>query len=296
MRYMDRLQVVVDDMVGLLRLKTQTYGDSWKRRGGPGAWFTTVRPWDRLETIVGRHGGDVFAAIEADPSGKDGSALACVRDVMAYMILIEAHARVVLGVGPCGPAREEDRIDIQPVDGIVSICSNCRRMHDSSPSVVVLGRGFCTQGCADAYMATMIGEVTKRPCDRCGNGCDPMKTVTSALAPDRFFCSMECATDHLGPGTPEDGGHHARHPVCEGLEDAGEVTEDTQGAGGSTVTTGFVDIRVDLQESRLGRLDEFVTKTGHLADWLGLAPALQVTRSTDRPNSVAISIDLARLD
>jgi hypothetical protein len=64
MRYMDHLDVVAADAVGLIREKTSTYGDSWKRRGGPGAWFTTVRPIDRLEGIMARHGGDIFAAIE----------------------------------------------------------------------------------------------------------------------------------------------------------------------------------------------------------------------------------------
>lgn len=98
MAYMGRLDTVVREAVALIRLKTQTYSDSWKKRGGTGAWFTIVRPWDRLEGIVARHGGDIFAAIEADPTGQDGSALACVRDLMNYMILVEAHARAELGV------------------------------------------------------------------------------------------------------------------------------------------------------------------------------------------------------
>jgi hypothetical protein len=103
MRYMDRLGAVVADAVGLIREKSLTYQDSWKRRGGPGAWFTVVRPWDRLETIVAQHGGDIFAAIEADTTGRDGSALACVRDILNYMILIEAEGRAILGVGTHGP-------------------------------------------------------------------------------------------------------------------------------------------------------------------------------------------------
>lgn len=98
MEYMNYLDVTVLDAVTLIRSKTRTYGDSWKRRGGPGAWFTTVRPWDRLEGIVASHGGDIFTAVEADPTGQDGSALACVRDLMNYCILIESHARARLGV------------------------------------------------------------------------------------------------------------------------------------------------------------------------------------------------------
>lgn len=95
MRYMDSLEEIALEGVQLIREKTATYGDSWKRRGGQGAWFTTVRPWDRLEGIVHRHGGDVIAAVLADPTGADGSALACIRDLRNYLLLIEAHASVL---------------------------------------------------------------------------------------------------------------------------------------------------------------------------------------------------------
>lgn len=91
MSYMDHVRAVALAGVAVIVEKTRTYGPSWKRRGGPGAWFTTVRPWDRLETIVERHGGDVLAAVAADPSGADGSALGCLRDIRNYTILIEAE-------------------------------------------------------------------------------------------------------------------------------------------------------------------------------------------------------------
>ena len=92
MGYMDNLEHVALAGVELIHRKTETYGDSWKRRGGAGAWFTTVRPWDRLEGIVARHEGNVLAAIAADLTGADGSALACVRDIRNYLTLIEAEA------------------------------------------------------------------------------------------------------------------------------------------------------------------------------------------------------------
>lgn len=91
MAYMTWLHSVADQAVSLITSKTRTYGDSWKRRGGRGAWFTLVRPWDRLERIVEAHGGDVLAACRADTSGDDGTALACVRDVMCYLILVAAE-------------------------------------------------------------------------------------------------------------------------------------------------------------------------------------------------------------
>jgi len=91
MVYLDELTHLSSEAVALILEKTKTYGPSWKKRGGAGAWFTIVRPWDRLETIVERHGGDVLAAVLADMSGADGSALACVRDIKNYLMLIEAE-------------------------------------------------------------------------------------------------------------------------------------------------------------------------------------------------------------
>jgi hypothetical protein len=145
MRYMDELDNVVTDAVGLIRHKTATYGDSWKRRGGPGAWFTTVRPWDRLEKIVEHHAGNVFDAIRDDPEGHDGSALACVRDIMNYLILIEAHARVVLGVGRHGPARKA-----------ALVCDNCGNEYPPEAQWVDVrnqDKRFCGEVCCRRYHA-----------------------------------------------------------------------------------------------------------------------------------------------
>lgn len=107
MGYMRQLSAVTAQGIRVIQQKTLTYGDSWKRRLGPGAWFTMVRPWDRLENIVSGHSGDIFAAISVDPSGADGSALACVRDLRNYLTLIEAEmvsrGVVVLSTPPGTP-------------------------------------------------------------------------------------------------------------------------------------------------------------------------------------------------
>jgi len=71
--------------------KEKTYKGSWKRRGGRGAWFTIARPLDRLEVIVNRFDDDIFKACEADDTGADGSALACIRDLRRYFTLLEAE-------------------------------------------------------------------------------------------------------------------------------------------------------------------------------------------------------------
>lgn len=75
-----------------IRKKEATYQGSWKRRGGVGAFMMLARKWDRLEKML--EGGvayDIFSAIERDVSGLDGSALAEIRDLRRYLLLVEAE-------------------------------------------------------------------------------------------------------------------------------------------------------------------------------------------------------------
>jgi hypothetical protein len=101
MAHMDHVEDVTRADVSELRRKEQTYMGSWKKRGGVGAFMMLARKWDRLENLVsGLHNYDIFAAIERDPSGADGTALAEIRDLRRYLILVEAEmiSRGVIGV------------------------------------------------------------------------------------------------------------------------------------------------------------------------------------------------------
>lgn len=90
--YLSQLHRVAQAGNQLITAKTATYKDSWKARGGRGAWYTLVRPLDRLQSMVeDRHQGDIFAAIEANPEGGDGTALDALRDLRNYLNLVEAE-------------------------------------------------------------------------------------------------------------------------------------------------------------------------------------------------------------
>lgn len=90
-KYLEYLQSVANAGIALIKRKTQTYGSSWKDRGGRGAWYTLVRPMDRLQKIVEDHQGDIFAAVADGPGGEDGTALASIRDLRNYLVLVEAE-------------------------------------------------------------------------------------------------------------------------------------------------------------------------------------------------------------
>ena len=66
--------------LGALKRAETSYGDSWKRRGGVGAFMMLARKFDRIEHQAQKHGWDIFEAGEiykgcllyTSPSPRDG--------------------------------------------------------------------------------------------------------------------------------------------------------------------------------------------------------------------------------
>tara|TARA_Y100000361_G_C11010182_1_gene263930 strand:+ start:303 stop:599 length:297 start_codon:yes stop_codon:yes gene_type:complete len=84
-------KVAGEDVVNL-DMAEQSYGDSWKQRGGVGAFMMLARKWDRLEKQVNEHGYDVFKAANEDqrPEG----IMDDIRDLRRYLFLVEAELRI----------------------------------------------------------------------------------------------------------------------------------------------------------------------------------------------------------
>jgi hypothetical protein len=79
-------EIALADVAGLVDA-AKSYGDSWKRRGGVGAFMMLARKWDRLENRVANHHHDVFEAIRLD-TRREG-AIDDVRDLRRYLMLVE---------------------------------------------------------------------------------------------------------------------------------------------------------------------------------------------------------------
>lgn len=131
--HMKHLRAVTMADVACLEEKERTYGGSWKRRGGGGVFMMLARKWDRLENMLGtpsrtinrsRAGKqnleierwDVFAHIESNTTGEDGSVLAEVRDLRRYLLLVEAEM-VARGALLALPAPLETNVPSTPEDG-----------------------------------------------------------------------------------------------------------------------------------------------------------------------------------
>lgn len=124
MGYLERLaEIAEEDVVGLKKAQ-ESYGDSWKRRGGVGAFMMLARKFDRLENALRPADGvahrcqlvqrddihdnvapwDIFEAVRADTRSE--GILDDIRDLRRYLLLVEAEVRD-RGVNP--PHRDNVR-------------------------------------------------------------------------------------------------------------------------------------------------------------------------------------------
>ena len=83
------LQSIADSDVVALQEAEKSYGDSWRKRGGVGAFMMLARKWDRIENQVKARQYDVFGAIEADRRA-DGI-MDDIQDLRRYLMLVEEH-------------------------------------------------------------------------------------------------------------------------------------------------------------------------------------------------------------
>lgn len=63
------------------------YGNSWRKRGGVGAYMMLARKWDRIEQAVEKCGWDIFAAYDED--SRDEGIMDDIRDLRRYLMLVE---------------------------------------------------------------------------------------------------------------------------------------------------------------------------------------------------------------
>ncbi len=112
--YLDYLRkIAMEDASGLLQAQ-ESYGDSWKKRGGIGAYMGFVRKIDRLEIQIERdveNGSpyDIFAHIAMDSRGE--GIIDDIRDLRRYLMLVEAEMRA-RGF----EAEHKDNQEIHPAD------------------------------------------------------------------------------------------------------------------------------------------------------------------------------------
>jgi hypothetical protein len=83
-----------EDILSLIESE-KSYGDSWKRRGGTGAFMMLARKFDRIEQQAESCNYDVFVA-GSRFGGEDGL-LDDIGDLRRYLFLVEHHIRYSIG-------------------------------------------------------------------------------------------------------------------------------------------------------------------------------------------------------
>ena len=84
----NNIQSLADTDVQKLKQAETSYGDSWRDRGGVGAFMMLARKWDRIENHVKKDSWDIFRTISQDSS--DTGILDDIRDLRRYLLLVES--------------------------------------------------------------------------------------------------------------------------------------------------------------------------------------------------------------
>ncbi len=85
------IKSIAQDDINSLIESEKSYGDSWKRRGGTGAFMMLARKFDRIEQQSKDCNYDVFEA-GSKHTGEDGL-LDDIGDLRRYLFLVEDEIR-----------------------------------------------------------------------------------------------------------------------------------------------------------------------------------------------------------
>ena len=81
-------QIVYENLT-ILKAKNAEYGESWKRRGGIGAFMMLARKMDRIETQAARVGNDLKKMLTSDT--RQEGVIDDLRDLWGYLVLVDAE-------------------------------------------------------------------------------------------------------------------------------------------------------------------------------------------------------------
>ncbi len=84
-----KVNQIAHEDVQKLHEAEKSYGNSWKQRGGVGAFMMLARKWDRIENQTQREKYDIFQTIRID--SREEGVIDDIRDLRRYLLLVEAE-------------------------------------------------------------------------------------------------------------------------------------------------------------------------------------------------------------
>jgi hypothetical protein len=85
MDFRDELEKLLTASIQVLDDKREGYGDSWKKRGGVGAFMVIARKWDRIEHAAKENGWNLFEALRISRT----DLLDDICDLRNYLTLVQ---------------------------------------------------------------------------------------------------------------------------------------------------------------------------------------------------------------
>ena len=89
MKKFERMLRIARNDVAKLKVAEKSYGVSWRKRGGMGAFMMLARKWDRIENQVKAENYDIFSSYEKDK--RQEGLLDDIQDLRRYLLLVEEH-------------------------------------------------------------------------------------------------------------------------------------------------------------------------------------------------------------
>lgn len=93
----EMMRTIAQTDVDCLEKAEKSYGESWKNRGGVGAFMMLARKWDRLENQVKKFDYDIFEAYKLDNRAE--GIIDDIQDLRRYLILVEQHVTQLYPMG-----------------------------------------------------------------------------------------------------------------------------------------------------------------------------------------------------
>jgi len=93
------LREIATGILHTVARKNREYDESWRKRGGVGAFMMLARKWDRIEAQAKAHQWDILRVLQEHPPGADGPQDDLV-DLIGYLwLVLEYHQRGAIAPG-----------------------------------------------------------------------------------------------------------------------------------------------------------------------------------------------------
>jgi hypothetical protein len=117
----ETLVTIANDDAQIVLEKDKSYGSSWKKRGGVGAFMMLARKWDRIENMVQEDKWDMFKTLQRTHANQESETLLeTIRDLRQYLLLVESEVvrcnqiREPIYVTDVGDGSEEIKVEREP--------------------------------------------------------------------------------------------------------------------------------------------------------------------------------------